>query len=547
MKRAIPILLALVLLLGPASAIPAKAQADAVDQFAMDYLDAVNSRQTQVTLFLETTDISGFLVQAFTRYPVLYYYYAGYSGSTSGNTATITFKLNRPDVPVNEVFVIKNDAELKALIGYGLSNLTQELHFVAVNGFATDGQKIADLAAQIKHEQYLAYMGYHGNSITYSTWDEAPIARYVLTLRYWEGLSLQELARWRNETERSAVNLATTLFAQDMPDYMKELRIHDWLVNNNRYNTVTPDAPASHMAYGALVTGTPVCQAYAEAMLVLCQAAGIPCMYVSGTGTNSSGKTESHGWNCVQIQGKWYWIDVTWDDPTTHDGSNALRYTYFNVTTDYLARDHQWDQSPTPYCNSYDMNDAVVQDLCASDQRVYTQYSAEKLVTQEEARQYFGQAVQALAPLLPQDNIPQPTEPPVQPPETQPEYEPPVTAPSQEESRPQVTLPQSSRPTPYNPPQNPGGNGQDGGGSALPAILAVVLLLGAGCVVVVFVLKNRRSAPKRTTFNSSDPFAGGGFGAGGSSFDPFSSTPPDRKTGKSGKNNRGGPPTNPFA
>ena len=30
----------------------------------------------------------------------------------------------------------------------------------------------------------------------------------------------------------------------------------------------------------------------------------IPCVLVSGTGTNSNGQTESHAWNYVQLDGK---------------------------------------------------------------------------------------------------------------------------------------------------------------------------------------------------------------------------------------------------
>ena len=59
-----------------------------------------------------------------------------------------------------------------------------------------------------------------------------------------------------------------------------------------------------------------VCESYAKAYKALCNAVGLPCMFVAGCGTSVPGQFESnnHAWNYIRIDGKWYAIDCTQDD-----------------------------------------------------------------------------------------------------------------------------------------------------------------------------------------------------------------------------------------
>ena len=69
-----------------------------------------------------------------------------------------------------------------------------------------------------------------------------------------------------------------------------------------------------------------VCQSYAIAFYMMATAAGVQCEYVTGYATNSVGSTGRHAWNRVQIDGVWYYIDCTWDDPT---GGGHECYSYY--------------------------------------------------------------------------------------------------------------------------------------------------------------------------------------------------------------------------
>jgi transglutaminase/protease-like cytokinesis protein 3 len=113
--------------------------------------------------------------------------------------------------------------------------------------------------------------------------------------------------------------------------------LHDAIAGVARYDwdayasigtgTVTPAVQASQEAYGILVSGTAVCTGYAEAMLLAAHAVGIPAVVVTGE-VNDGITTGGHAWNRVRVDGAWRVVDVTWDDATAADGSDALHHDY---------------------------------------------------------------------------------------------------------------------------------------------------------------------------------------------------------------------------
>lgn len=118
---------------------------------------------------------------------------------------------------------------------------------------------------------------------------------------------------------------------QGYSKYEQIKEVHNWLIDNIEYDTEMT-AQNQYSIVGALLEGQAVCEGYARSFKYILDGLGIPCVLVSGTGTNSNGETESHAWNYVQLDGKWYGVDVTWDDPVII-GSGSLddenRYKYF--------------------------------------------------------------------------------------------------------------------------------------------------------------------------------------------------------------------------
>lgn len=97
-------------------------------------------------------------------------------------------------------------------------------------------------------------------------------------------------------------------------DWKKVKRIHNWLISNVEYDEEETNENRYNIC-GALFDGKAVCEGYARALKYLLEQVGVPCLLIAGIGTNSDGITESHAWNYVQLNNKWYAIDATWDDP----------------------------------------------------------------------------------------------------------------------------------------------------------------------------------------------------------------------------------------
>ena len=82
---------------------------------------------------------------------------------------------------------------------------------------------------------------------------------------------------------------------------------------------------SAHDAYGALVEGRAVCQGYSDAVKIICDYYGIPCVCISGTSDGGG-----HMWNAIQMEdGKWYFVDLTWDDQ-----ESSIYYDFFLIGSD---------------------------------------------------------------------------------------------------------------------------------------------------------------------------------------------------------------------
>ncbi len=121
--------------------------------------------------------------------------------------------------------------------------------------------------------------------------------------------------------------------------------VHNWLIDNLEYDTTYKQTDI-HNVYGALVNRKVVCEGYARAFKYILDGLSIENILVSGTATNSNNSTESHAWNYVKLDGKWYAIDVTWDDPIIKGGgrlTDKLRYQYFLKGKDEFLSNHMED------------------------------------------------------------------------------------------------------------------------------------------------------------------------------------------------------------
>ncbi|QHW31838.1 hypothetical protein GZH47_13995 [Paenibacillus rhizovicinus] len=174
-----------------------------------------------------------------------------------------------------------------------------------------------------------------------------------------------------------AARVNASILKPGMTDFEKELAIHDYLVLHIAYdydNYLKDTVPAdSYSAYGSLFLGTAVCQGYAYAAHIMLELAGIDSQIVTGT-ANGVG----HAWNKVKIDGDYYNLDVTWDDPVP-DEKGRLMYSYFNVTDAALGKDHKWIVTDWPAAT------AVKYD--------YFEYKGWAMHSADELKAFIGNAI----------------------------------------------------------------------------------------------------------------------------------------------------------
>ncbi len=116
-----------------------------------------------------------------------------------------------------------------------------------------------------------------------------------------------------------AVEDALSVIRDGMDDLDKAVALHDYLVLNCEYYPQSPYPKKAFTAYGALVDGQAVCQGYALAYKYLLKQAGINAYMVTSSAMN-------HAWNLVELNGNYYQVDVTWDDPL----ADRIGYVYHN-------------------------------------------------------------------------------------------------------------------------------------------------------------------------------------------------------------------------
>lgn len=165
--------------------------------------------------------------------------------------------------------------------------------------------------------------------------------------------------------------------------YQTELEIHNYIIDHCSYKIEKKNFVYSS-AYGCLVNGVAACEGYSKAAKLLFDRVGIESALISGTATTSKEAGGAHMWNIVNIDGSYYHLDCTWDDPVT-PGKNMRLYTYFNLSDEAIGKTH-FNFSIDPGCvstgaNYYEKNSLTFPNYSSADnsklkETIINQYKA---------------------------------------------------------------------------------------------------------------------------------------------------------------------------
>ena len=152
-------------------------------------------------------------------------------------------------------------------------------------------------------QQQAGYGGvddYNDGTAYYAKWDNMSLTYYTS-------------AQQEQELDQKVAQILSSLNLNGKSDYQKIEAIYKYVCQNVAYaqkaidGTYAPDTPdwyRCYSAYGALCRGEATCQGFSVAIYRLMLDAGIDCRLLAG---------DDHGWNIVKLDGKYYYLDATWD------------------------------------------------------------------------------------------------------------------------------------------------------------------------------------------------------------------------------------------
>lgn len=124
-------------------------------------------------------------------------------------------------------------------------------------------------------------------------------------------------------------------------DFKKIRYVHDKLIEISQYHDYTQDEIDSYQSIVSIFdSGNTVCAGYAYGFKFIMDQLGIKSIATRDISNEDTSK--NHIWNMVELYGKWYNLDITWDNKIATDG--VITYNYFLKDNDEFYTDHRMQE-----------------------------------------------------------------------------------------------------------------------------------------------------------------------------------------------------------
>lgn len=239
----------------------------------------------------------------------------------------ITVRAAEPITPDTFDYVEYADRypDLKQNLGYNKDLLWM---YYQSFGSQTDRQPAVTPAAYLNKQNFNweAYAAANPDVAACFGNDPALLLTHYLNAGYKEGrlaFGLDEVT----DSKCKAYVIAHQITDPTMSEREKIKAVHDWIIQNTSYDYdryLSKTVPhSSHTMAGVMQYKIAVCDGYTRTFQFFMDVLGIPCKCQSGSG---------HAWNIVKVDGSWYRVDCTFDDPVyLYNGvrRETLTYNYF--------------------------------------------------------------------------------------------------------------------------------------------------------------------------------------------------------------------------
>lgn len=202
---------------------------------------------------------------------------------------------------------------------------------------------LEDIAIFFKDEKKLSYINNYVHPYnTYKSIHMAYNSYGRITLSIEKLYTEEDIAYINKEIEKIYEQIITP----SMSEREKIKAIHDYIIDTTTYDKEGANSQKlnetnpyeSNKASGVLKYHLGLCSGYTDLMAIFLNKMNIPNYRIS---------SDTHIWNFVYLNNKWYHLDLTWDDPTV-DGKDIRLEDFFLITSEQLKTKDQENQHDYP-------------------------------------------------------------------------------------------------------------------------------------------------------------------------------------------------------
>lgn len=296
-----------------------------------------------------------------------------YNDNESGGSASYSV----PDV-------IENFEQWKKAIDYSISRLDNQLE-LKIKDFDNDSYDLNKLGLTDVAVDAQGVLKGNMAEITYKF-------KYNENFKLLRAMNDSSLGVKLSDKETAVLNkldsVCRNIIKDGMTDYEKELAIHDYIVLNFSYDADMTSENANDVSRFFEV-GSGRCGAYAYCFELMSRLAGLDVGIVVGTRDGVG-----HAWNYICLDGEYYHVDLTADDPVP-DSPERVLYGCFNVSDEEMSRINEWDMENTVKCSGKKYNYFAYNECIFDDLESLNSYLMQQL-TEKKEKIYFYMTTDAL-------------------------------------------------------------------------------------------------------------------------------------------------------
>lgn len=249
------------------------------------------------------------------------------------------------------VFAVEKNGSLLGQPGYCYGTLSEEERsvyeeiYAAVTGFE-GAYRLGTTDSELVHRVYNSVIADHPEIFWLEgyTLNTTKRGEQIISLEFAmkQTMDQEQIVRWQKEIRHYLQQFSKAAGEAGIDKASSDFDVvkftFDYIVKNTEYQESVANNQNICSVFGS---GYSVCQGYSVAMQYLLLYQGIQSITISGI-TKDTGT--SHAWNLVRLDDSWYYLDVTWGDPSFSEDAEVpgdmVNYSYFCVTGEELSKTH---------------------------------------------------------------------------------------------------------------------------------------------------------------------------------------------------------------